>query len=318
MPSTTAPESRNSSSCDRDPGVSRMTIEQRIKRPRFRDLVFTSAGPHTCAALWLNGNPAFDLWITDYGGCDRALLGEAQYAASRTGSKFQNLLAAWKAAPEVFAAYEAVFVLDDDIRLEAAAINRLFEIRREFDLTVLQPAYDPAGKISHAITRARPTARIRFTNFVEVTCPLFRRESLIAFLRHYDPELSGYGIDWWYCEMLGDLPGRLAIVDEVICLNPEDSLKGGREIDRLQDYGARKRAWEAVKRKHGLAGERAGTRTFRTLAAPREVGRYLADARYLLHYCAKRLRALWARAERRVLRGLSRNRSAPRGGPATE
>jgi hypothetical protein len=316
LPSTTAPGSKSSSSSDRSTHGLPEPIRRRIEQPRYPDLVFTSAGPHGRVAQWLDGKPAFDLWITDYGGCDPAALEAAQYTASRDGSKFQNLYDAWQTAPAVFAGYEAVFVLDDDIRIDAAGINRLFEVRREFDLTVLQPAYDPEGKISHAVTRARPTARLRFTNFVEVTCPLFRRDSLELFLRQYDPVLAGYGIDWWYCELLGaGRPDRLAVVDEVECLNPSDAAKGGREIDRLQGYLARKQAWEAVKQERGLIGEGAA-RTIRRLAAPFAIGRLLKDSHYFLKYYAKRIRGLGARAGRGVRRRVKRCVGDPHSGVA--
>jgi hypothetical protein len=36
----------------------------------------------------------------------------------------------------------------------------------------------------------------------------------------YDPALVGYGVDWWYLDHLGpDLARRVAIVDDVACVN---------------------------------------------------------------------------------------------------
>jgi hypothetical protein len=99
-----------------------------------------------------------------------------------------------------------------------------------------------------------PTAKLRYTNFIEMACPLFRRDKLDPFMAVYDPELVGYGVDWWFLHTLGaGLPNRVAVVDEVTCINPYDRTKGGvREIDTLQSHEKRKEVWERMKALHGL------------------------------------------------------------------
>ena len=146
-------------------------------------------------------------------------------------------------------------VMDDDIVIDATGITRLFEIRRELDLWALQPAFRLSGKVSWPITAVHPTAKLRYTNFVEMACPLFRRDKLDAFMRVYDPELVGYGTDWWFLHTLGpDLDKRVAVVDAVTCVNPYDKHKGkgGREIDTLQTHQMRKEVWERMKAFHAL------------------------------------------------------------------
>jgi hypothetical protein len=88
-----------------------------------------------------------------------------------------------------------------------------------------------------------------------MACPLFRRDKLDAFMRVYDRDLVGYGMDWWFLHTLGpDIENRVAVVDEVTCVNPYDKHKGsgGREIDALQTHEARKEVWERLKAKHQL------------------------------------------------------------------
>ena len=87
-----------------------------------------------------------------------------------------------------------------------------------------------------------------------MACPLFRRDKLDEFMDVYEPELVGYGEDWWFLHTMGvDLANRLAIVDEIPCVNPHDRSKGGqREIDRLRSDAERKEAWERMKARHGL------------------------------------------------------------------
>ncbi|MGH8140716.1 MAG: hypothetical protein ACREVV_21305 [Steroidobacteraceae bacterium] len=87
-----------------------------------------------------------------------------------------------------------------------------------------------------------------------MACPLLRRDKLDAFMSVYDPELVGYGTDWWFLHSLGpDLENHVAIVDEITCINPFDRSKGGgREIDRLQSKSERQEVWERIKALHGL------------------------------------------------------------------
>lgn len=82
-----------------------------------------------------------------------------------------------------------------------SGINRCFVLREQFDLWLLQPAFDPAGKISHGITRVLPGPTLRYTNFIEMTCPLFEKAALDRFMAVFDPDLKGWGADWWFLQV---------------------------------------------------------------------------------------------------------------------
>jgi hypothetical protein len=221
---------------------------------RSNNLVFTSAGDRSNLRRWLQGRRDFDLWVVYYGEQPGTFQELATYHVNRRGSKFQNLHYCYQERPHELAHYDAIMVMDDDIVIDATGITRLFEIRRELDLWALQPAFRLAGKVSWDITAVHPTAKLRYTNFIEMACPLFRRDKLDAFMAVYDPELVGYGVDWWFLHTLGaELDHRVAIVDEVTCINPYDRTKGGvREIDTLQSHEKRKEVWERIKARHGL------------------------------------------------------------------
>lgn len=247
------------------------------------NLVFTSAGDRASLSRWLRGRRNFDLWVTYYGDTPGRFRDVAEIYQQRKGAKFQNLLYAYQTQKPRLERYDAIMVMDDDVEITGTQISRLFDIRRQYDLWLLQPAFGPHGKISWDVTRADPRYRLRFTNFVEVTCPLFRRDRLDHFMELYDPMLVGYGIDWWFLDALGpSLEGRVAIVDEIACVNPSDSTKGGRrEIDRLQSAAEREAAWQQVKDRQGIRTDELGIRQFG--AVPRSALRRLAH----------RARALW-------------------------
>lgn len=217
-------------------------------------LVYTSAGDHSNVRQWIQGTKTFDLWITYYGDRPGHLNDVADYYNARKGSKFQNLHHVYQTSHALLQTYRAVFVLDDDIEIDAWSINRLFEVRDKYDYWAVQPAFEPRGKISHDITRVRRTCLRRHTNFVEMGCSLFRRDILDEFMKVYDGSLGGWGIDWWYLHVMGEnRQGKVAIVDEIVCANPHDRTKGGREIFRLQPRAALIADWERVKRAYELS-----------------------------------------------------------------
>ena len=224
-----------------------MLLKRPNRSPR-KYLVYTSAGDKASLHRWLGEPRQFDIWITYYGVKPGRYWDVADYYNARTGSKFQNLHDVYGRWNSLVTQYDAVMVMDDDVFIDSQAIDSLFLMRERFDYWLLQPAFSPWGKISHKITQARRHCTRRETNFVEMTCPLFRRDILDRFMAVYDPVLVGWGIDWWFLHVIGpDLRGRVAIIDAVPCKNPRDRAKGGREIDRLQSTSERQRTWDRLR-----------------------------------------------------------------------
>lgn len=238
--------------------------------PKRKYLVYTSAGDHANLCGWLKGDRTFDLWITYYGQDGDRFRSVADLYNRRHGSKFQNLHHAYQTWPSLFEGYAAVMVMDDDIVITGSAISRLFDIRQERDLWVLQPAFHPRGKNSHPITVAHAGLFLRYTNFVEMGCPLFRKDKLDSFMRVYDPVLSGFGMDWWFLDVMGeDLRGKVAIIDAITCVNPHDFTKGGlRQMDQLQALADRVAAWQEIKKRYGIRSEGRGQIEFEAIPKP--------------------------------------------------
>jgi hypothetical protein len=226
-----------------------------LSEAAHRSLVFTSAGDHGNLAHWLRGERSFDLWVTYYGDVPGRYAAISDYYDERRGSKFGNLKFAYETWPEIFARYEAVLVMDDDILISASAINRLFQFRHEYDFWLLQPAFSPIGRTSWPLTRVHRQCVLRYTNFVEMTCPLFRRDKLDAFMAVYDPALVSYGTDWWFMSVLGEeIEGKVAVIDAIVCVNPHTRSKAGvREIRRLITKEQAQASWESISQEHGLS-----------------------------------------------------------------
>jgi hypothetical protein len=222
--------------------------------------LFTSAGDRNSIRRWIAGNAPrrWDLVAAYYGDDDREF-GEIRklcyYAFRIKGSKFQNLKKLIQEQPRFFDEYTHVWVCDDDILMSNSQIDEAFDIAQKFGFWVAQPADLPEGRYSHWITcSAGPSWDYRIVNFVEVRMPIFRRDKLIEFLAVYDGSLVGAGIECWFANFFkADQFGRFAIIDKVRVINPRNQVKGGSEIDRLQDVPSRVAAHLEAAQKYDFA-----------------------------------------------------------------
>ena len=204
------------------------TSDIKISAPSSRYLVYTSAGDYANFHPWLRGKRNFDLWVTYYGNQGSRYKDLSDFYNMYQGSKWQNLRNVYLKWPEILEHYDAILAMDDDILINTANINRLFAIRKEFDLWICQPSYDVRGKIRHKITASQPSNLLRYVNFVENGCSVFRKDKLDEFMKVYDGSLGGNGVDYWFLKVLGsDIEGKYAIVDAIRCINPHDEKKSG-------------------------------------------------------------------------------------------
>lgn len=223
--------------------------------PTQRHLVFTSAGDRAGVHRWLEGRRNFDLWITYYGDEAGRYADLTPFYTERKGGKFSNLWHLYQEHPEFVRSYDAVWVADDDVVIDGDALSRLFELRAARDLWLLQPAFDYYGRVTYPLTGRHMTTELRYTNFVEMTCPMFRQDKLAEFLAVFDPALAGWGADEWFCQVLGQQQrDRVAVVDAIPCRNPHHHVsKGGsREINQLMPTAQRRRQWEELAARLGL------------------------------------------------------------------
>jgi len=211
-------------------------------------LVFTSAGENANIKQWLAGDKRiFDVCVVNYSAIDNLHRSDADYYFQIKGGKFPNLQKVYFDNRNILKQYDAVWVADDDIIIDTQSINELFLTLAEKSLTLLQPSFRATGKVSFPITRQRLLTSLRYTNFVEMTCPVFKTDFLIKFLEVFDPALVGWGTDWWFLNLI-TAEDKVAISDQVSCINPYDRFKkdGVREIVKLQSDEERLNTWRRI------------------------------------------------------------------------
>ncbi|GAB3037672.1 DUF707 domain-containing protein [Bowmanella dokdonensis] len=233
-------------------------------------LIFSSIGDSSNISCWL-GDRNFDLWLAYYGD-DKSdkFSSDCEFYIRKKGAKFPNFYHLYGQLKDVVHQYKYIMIADDDLVISAGELNKFFDIIDEQQLSLAQPAFDLCGKVSHKVTKMHSLSKLRYTNFVEVTCPAFKTTYLKKFMNVYDEEIVGWGADWWFSSMVEELDGfrnTIAIVDQVTCLNPLDSTKkNGREIDRIQNTETRQQVWSKVKQHYGLNIEEVARQKQRILS----------------------------------------------------
>ena len=190
-----------------------------------KNLIFSSIGDVAQLPNWIGSDQNYDIWITYYGDDENKYNHYKQYAQfikKSKGSKFQNFNLIWKDFHSELNKYERFFILDDDIIFDSYKdINKMFNFARDESTWICGPTFKPLGKISHVLTQTDKSASFRYVNFVAVTPPLFSNFAINKFMKHYDKSLIGWGLDFYYIQILGHAAkNRYALFDEVSVINP--------------------------------------------------------------------------------------------------
>jgi hypothetical protein len=96
--------------------------------------------------------------------------------------------------------------------------------------------------------------KFRYVNFVEMNFPVFSRKALEKYMSVYDGELSGWGNDWWYLNILeANNKKCCAITDKIIVVNPTEKNKDKScNIENIVPLQKRIQEWEEIKKKYNL------------------------------------------------------------------
>jgi hypothetical protein len=183
-------------------------------RARRRNLLVVRAGDESLHPTWLrgDGSKTFDLMVSYFGECSGRYKDRCDFYHVMKGPRWPAHDEICRAHPALIAQYDHVAFVCDDIVAAQADWDRLFGMR----LDLAQPAV--RGHLSHAITAPVDGCLLRFTNFVEIMCPVFSRRALARVKSSFCESRSGWGLDLVWPQWLQGLQGqnaRIAIVDAV-------------------------------------------------------------------------------------------------------
>ncbi len=168
------------------------------------NLVLSFVGDQSTHPTWLAGSEPreFDVAIIYYG--DDPNHGERQdvdFYLAHKGFKYWLLkdLAA-TLLRGLLERYDRIWLPDDDIAADTQRVNRLFRLFGKHGLAIGQPAIG-GGDVSYEALRVDPRFEVRFTGYVEVMCPVFRRDALWRCLPSFHESRSSWGLDWLWSSL---------------------------------------------------------------------------------------------------------------------
>ncbi|ESZ19170.1 MULTISPECIES: DUF707 domain-containing protein [unclassified Mesorhizobium] len=174
------------------------------------------AGRGSLHAGWAQrtGEAEFDLLVAAYQA--GAPGGAEGFNIFLPGRKIAGYHSLFEDYPEILTQYEYIALIDDDIETTAHELNRLFGIGRQYNLDLFQPALAWDSHFSYAATLTnRKHYVLRYTNTVEMMCPVFSAKYLAAARSLFG---LGYetGIDLLWTRLTDSPWLRYAIVDDVV------------------------------------------------------------------------------------------------------
>ncbi len=132
-------------------------------------------------------------------------------AKGLTGGKFENLNAILRARDP--ATHDWLLVVDDDVLLPRAFLDRFIAICDALDFALAQPAQTWRSHAAWQITRRRGGSVARQTRFVEVGPVTAFRADATAELFPFPPLRYGWGLDVHWAAVAGERGWKLGIVD---------------------------------------------------------------------------------------------------------
>lgn len=185
-----------------------------------KNLIIVPSGDNSLHNNWLGENNNFDLIIIYYGDSDEIFekySKECKMIIRAKGQKWHLIHDFISENDEVVSNYEYIWFPDDDLDSNSESLNNLFDINLQFKLWLSQPSLD--GYVSFDIERKVENSILRFTNFVEIICPMMNYKTLKTLLKFFNVNESGWGLDFLWPKVLGYPSNKIAIIDNVTVIH---------------------------------------------------------------------------------------------------
>jgi hypothetical protein len=183
----------------------------------MNNLIISPVGDNSLHNSWISENKNFDLVLIYYGDSKdtaQSYTTHTPHVYMAKGEKYHLLKSFIQNNIEFISKYESIWLPDDDVAIPSEDINKLFNIVKEYNLSIAQPSMD--GYVSHEITKPISNSLLRYTNFVEVLAPLFNLETLLKVYNTFDLNYSSWGYDYLWPHLLDYPQDKIAIIDDIV------------------------------------------------------------------------------------------------------
>lgn len=182
-----------------------------------KNLVVVRAGKNSLHSRWLDLRYAarsFETLISFYDAeAFEAFVPQegVQAILHQTGGKWDNIQRCLSGLD--LHAYQYVWLPDDDVLIDGASVNKMFELAGKHGLTICQPALTRDSYFTFIGLIGADPFRVRYTNFVEVMAPCLHREVIAEVIDLFAISPSGFGLDRIWSRVSGAGRERVAILD---------------------------------------------------------------------------------------------------------
>lgn len=195
---------------------------------KARNCVISAVGKNSLHKMWTDGERDFDLHLIVYDGSLEMFRNDAEYVCHIKGFKLRVIYKYLEENPQFKDMYDYYFFPDDDIRMDAATINALFDAMRRYDLKIAQPSLR-MSYYTWPHTLYDRYSKLRYTNFVEMMAPCFSREALQKVLFTFNENETGWGTETHWPLLIEATQRDMAIIDEVSVVHTRP-IQSGQEI----------------------------------------------------------------------------------------
>ncbi len=197
----------------------------------------------------------FDIFISYSGNNLGTFQDQSNHYEAVRGLKWPNLARLFLQKRHLLLSYEACWFPDDNLLTDTQTISKMFNLFHLYDLWLAQPALPPGSQISHPATRMIQNAKMHFTDFVEIMCPIFNRKTLTELGPTFAASVSGYGLDFLWPYLLGYPKDRLAVLDASPIKNIKPAVSESF-FKLCLNVGIDPNAeWQRITRRYGLSPE---------------------------------------------------------------
>ena len=166
------------------------------KKSNYQYLLFSSVGSRDVLGCkhWVDSDRNYDIVIYAYGNVPQICKEKTDKLIYRKDYKFPNFY--HYATNNDISKYDAIWIVDDDIVMETKDINKMFDKFMKHKLLLAQPAYDKTSDISWPLLSKRKKGGIVYTNFIEVSAPVYSREAIQKSLDTFKDSKHAWGLDY--------------------------------------------------------------------------------------------------------------------------
>lgn len=175
-------------------------------------LIVSRIGKRSLHPNWLHNGRNFDVIFSSYDAKLEKPSGDGVFFEYRPGFKVTGYDGFLKDRKEFWSQYEYICLMDEDLLADTDTLNRMFTLCSEHNLKLSQPALTQDSHFTFAGLLQQPHWLLRHVNFVEMMCPIFRRDVLEIAAPLYS---LGYesGIDLIWCNLNFESPRDFAVLD---------------------------------------------------------------------------------------------------------